>query len=214
MQTNLTAFPKALNSAQETKYIKLMEKGDKSARNYLIEHNLRLVVHVCKKYENSKVDKEDLISIGTIGLIKGIDTYNSKKSIKISTYISKCIDNEILMYFRSIKKQTKEVFLEDSIGKDKDDNVILLKDTIEANDKSIDEKIDVKMKITKLEKKIKEVLNDRERAIVELRFGLNGNLPETQSVIAKKLNISRSYVSRIETKALEKLRTACNETFE
>ena len=203
--TNNTIFPEALNSEQEQIFINKMKEGDNEAKNILIEHNLRLVTHICKKYSNSNIEMDDLISIGSIGLIKGINTFNSNKSIKLSTYISKCIDNEILMYMRSIKKQNNEVYLEDPIGKDKDDNIITLKEILENTDKPIEEKIDIKMKIDKLHNKIKEVLKDREKTIIELRFGLNGEAPKTQIEIANKLGISRSYVSRIETKAIEKL---------
>lgn len=202
---NNTIFPEALNNEQEQAFIKKMEEGDEEAKKILIEHNLRLVTHICKKYSNSNIEMDDLISIGSIGLIKGINTFNSKKSIKLSTYISKCIDNEILMYIRSIKKQNNEVYLEDSIGKDKDDNTITLKEILENTDKPIEERIDLKMRIDRLHKKMKELLKERERTIIELRFGLNGKEPQTQIEIAKKLGISRSYVSRIETKAIDKL---------
>ena len=203
--SNNSLFPEALTSNQEKRYIRLMEEGDEEARNILIEHNLRLVAHVCKKYANSNVEQDDLISIGSIGLIKGINTYNSEKNIKLSTYISKCIDNEILMYFRSIKKRNNEVYLDDPIGKDKDDNTITLEDILENDDRRIDDEIDLKIKISKLYKKVKEILKDRERTIIEFRFGLNGRIPTTQNEVAKKLGISRSYVSRIETKAIAKL---------
>ena len=136
--SNNSIFPEALTSEDEKRYVKLMEKGNDKARKILIEHNLRLVAHVCKKYSNGKTDLDDLISIGSIGLIKGINTYNSKKSIKLSTYISKCIDNEILMHFRASKKLNNEVSLEDPIGKDKDDNTISLKDILEIEERSID----------------------------------------------------------------------------
>lgn len=203
--SNNSIFPEALNIEDEKKYINEMENGSEEAKRILIEHNLRLVAHVCKKYSSSNVDQDDLISIGSIGLIKGINTYDSKKSIKLSTYISKCIDNEILMYFRTIKKQNNEVYLDDPIGKDKDDNAIALRDILENDEKSIDDEIDLKIKMDKLYKKIKEILKDREKTIIELRFGLNGKRPKTQNEIAKKMGISRSYVSRIETKAIGKL---------
>ena len=202
---NNTVFPEALNNDDEQVFIRKMEEGDEEAKKTLIEHNMRLVTHICKKYSNSNVEMDDLISIGSIGLIKGINTFNSNKSIKLSTYISKCIDNEILMYMRSIKKQNNEVYLEDSIGKDKDDNTITLKEILENTDRPIEERIDLKLKIDKLYKKMKEILKDREKTIIELRFGLNGEEPKTQIEIAKKLGISRSYVSRIETKAIDKL---------
>lgn len=202
---NNSLFPEALSSEEEKKYIQMMSKGDEEARNVLIEHNLRLVAHVCKKYANSNVDQDDLISIGSIGLIKGINSYDVHKNIKLSTYISKCIDNEILMYLRSIKKLNSEVYLEDPIGKDKDDNTITLKEILENDDKPIEEEIELKLRIKKLYEKIKSSLQERERTILELRFGLNGAEPQTQHEIAKEMGISRSYVSRIETKAINKL---------
>lgn len=204
--SNNNLFPEALSIEDEKKYIELMEQGNDDARKILIEHNLRLVAHVCKKYSNSKIDLDDLISIGSIGLIKGINTYNSQKSIKLSTYISKCIDNEILMYFRTTKKLNNEVYLEDPIGKDKDDNTISLKDILENDERTVEEEIDFKLRLKNVYQKIKEVLKERERKIIEMRFGLDGKKPKTQIEIAKQLKISRSYVSRIESKALEKIK--------
>lgn len=203
--SNNSLFPESLSQEDERMYVEKMREGDQDAKNILIEHNLRLVAHVCKKYNNTNVDQDDLISIGSIGLIKGINSYNPEKSIKLSTYISKCIDNEILMYLRSNKKTNSEVYLEDPIGKDKDDNTVRLGEVLENNDKPIEEEVDLKMKINKLYEKIKKVLKNRERTIIELRFGLNGKEPKTQKEIAKNLGISRSYVSRIETKAIGKL---------
>lgn len=203
--SNNNLFPESLSAEEEKMYVEKMREGDQDAKNILIEHNLRLVAHVCKKYNNTNIDQDDLISIGSIGLIKGINSYNPEKSIKLSTYISKCIDNEILMYLRSNKKTNSEVYLEDPIGKDKDDNTVKLGEVLENNDKPIEEEVDLKMKINKLYEKIKKVLKNRERTIIELRFGLNGNEPKTQKEIAKDMGISRSYVSRIETKAIGKL---------
>ena len=203
--SNNSLFPESLSQEEEKIYVKKMQEGDIDAKNILIEHNLRLVAHVCKKYNNTNIDQDDLISIGSIGLIKGINSYNPEKSIKLSTYISKCIDNEILMYLRSNKKTNSEVYLEDPIGKDKDDNTVRLGEVLENNDKPIEEEVDLKMKISKLYEKIKKVLKNRERTIIELRFGLNGKEPKTQKEIAKDMGISRSYVSRIETKAIGKL---------
>lgn len=203
--SNNSLFPESLSPEEERKYVKEMEEGNEDARNILIEHNLRLVAHVCKKYSNTNIDQDDLISIGSIGLIKGINSYDPKKSIKLSTYISKCIDNEILMYLRANKKLNSEVYLEDPIGKDKDDNTVTLKEVLENNEKPIDEEVDLKMKIAKLYEKLKDVLKNRERTIIELRFGLNGQKPRTQKEIAKDMGISRSYVSRIETRAIGKL---------
>ena len=182
-----------------------MANGDEEARNLLIERNLRLVVHVCKKYSNTNIDQDDLFSIGTIGLIKGVNSFNVKKGSKLSTYVSRCIDNEVLMYLRSTKKLNSEVYLNEPIGKDKDDNVITLEEVLESDIKSIEDEVDTKIKIKKMYNKIKEVLKDREKTIIELRFGLKGDKPKTQKEIAKMMGISRSYVSRIETKAIEKL---------
>lgn len=182
-----------------------MEQGDEEARNLLIERNLRLVAHVAKKYSTSKVDQDDLISIGTIGLIKGINSFKMEKGAKLSTYVSRCIDNEILMHLRATKKLGAEVYLNEPIGKDKDDNVVTLQEILENNERNIEEEVDIKMKVKLLLEKMKEVLKDREKTILELRFGLGGFKPKTQHEIAEMLGISRSYVSRIETKAINKL---------
>ena len=203
--SNNSLFPEPLSSEDEQKYLELLKKGDEEARNILIEKNLRLVAHVCKKYSSTNIDLDDLISIGTIGLIKGINSFNPSKSVKLSTYVSRGIDNEILMFLRSTKKLGAEVFLEDPIGKDKDDNTVTLQEVLENNEKNIEDEVDLKFKIKKLYQKMKEVLKLREKTILELRFGLDGNKPKTQNEIAKSMGISRSYVSRIETKAIEKL---------
>ena len=146
-----------------------------------------------------------MISIGTIGLIKGINSFNPDKNIRLATYVARCIENEILMFLRSSKKTKSEVYLNEPIGKDKDDNEVTLMDVLETEEKSVEEEIDLKMKVKKLYQKMKEVLKDREKAILELRFGLNGGKPKTQNEIASMMGISRSYVSRIETKAIGKL---------
>ena len=198
-------FPEPLTQEEEKQALELMSQGDEEARNLLIEKNLRLVAHVCKKYANTNIEQDDLISIGTIGLIKGINSFNIEKGARLSTYVSRCIDNEILMYLRSIKKLNAEVYLNDTIGKDKDDNIVTLEEVLENDGRTIEEVVDLKMKIKKLYSKMKEVLKDREKTIIELRFGLNGQKPKTQHEIAKLLGISRSYVSRIETKAIGKL---------
>lgn len=203
--TGTNLFPEPLTPEEEKIALEKLSEGDEEARNLLIERNLRLVAHVCKKYTNTNVEQDDLLSIGTIGLIKGINSYNIKKGSKLSTYVSRCIDNEILMYLRSIKKLNAEVYLNEPIGKDKDDNVITLEEVLENDSKSIEDIVDTKMKIKKMYEKIKSVLKLRERTIIELRFGLKGEKPKTQKEIAKKLGISRSYVSRIETKAITKL---------
>ena len=176
-------FPEPLTAQEEKIYLEQLKSGDEEARNILIERNLRLVAHVVKKYANTNVEKGS----------------------KLSTYVSRCIDNEILMYLRSTKKLNAEVYLNEPIGKDKDDNVVTLQEVLENNDRNIEEEVDLKMKIKKLYKKMGEVLKDRERTIIELRFGLDGHKPKTQHEIADMMGISRSYVSRIETKAIGKL---------
>lgn len=203
--SNNTLFPEPLSSLEEAKYLELMKSGDEEAKNILIERNLRLVAHICKKYSTTRVDQDDLISIGSIGLIKGINSFDNSKGVRLATYASRCIDNEILMYLRSTKKLNSEVYLEDPIGKDKDDNMVTLQEVLENNDKNIEDEVDLKFKIKRLYEKMKDVLKDREKAILELRFGLNGQKPKTQNEIADSMDISRSYVSRIETKAISKL---------
>ena len=203
--TGTNLFPEPLTLEEEKIAIDRLANGDEEARNLLIERNLRLVVHVCKKYANTNIDQDDLLSIGTIGLIKGVNSFKPEKGSKLSTYVSKCVDNEILMMLRSTKKLNAEVHLNEPIGKDKDDNVITLEEVLENDDKCLDDVVDTKMKIRKMYNKIKEVLKDREKTIIEIRFGLRGGKPKTQKEIAKMMGISRSYVSRIETKAIEKL---------
>ena len=198
-------FPEPLSSEEEKKYLREMLEGNEKARNILIEHNLRLVAHIAKKYNNTKIDQEDLISIGTIGLIKGINSFNADKNIKLATYTARCIENEILMFLRSSKKINSEVFLNEPVGKDKDDNVVTLQEIIEVDEKNVEDEVDLKMKVKKLYLKMKTVLKQREKTIIELRFGLLGDKPKTQKEIAEMLDISRSYVSRIETKAIGKL---------
>lgn len=198
-------FPEPLSSNEEKLCLEKMKQGDEDARNLLIERNLRLVAHICKKYSNSNVDQDDLISIGTIGLIKGINSYNIDKGSRLSTYVSRCIDNEILMHFRATKKLNSEVFLNEPIGKDKDDNVVTLQEVLENDERSVEDSVDLKFKIKLLYEKMKNILKDRERTILELRFGLDGHKPKTQIEIAQSMGISRSYVSRIETKAIGKL---------
>ncbi len=198
-------FPEPLSHEEEKKYLLQMENGDEEARNILIERNLRLVAHVAKKYSTANVEQDDLISIGSIGLIKGINSFNINKGSKLSTYVSKCIDNEILMHLRATKKLNAELYLNEPIGKDKDDNVITLQEILENDERNIEDEVDLKIKIKLLYKKIKSVLKDREKTIIELRFGLNGKKPKTQHEIASMMGISRSYVSRIESKAIKKL---------
>lgn len=203
--TNYNLFPEPLSSEEEEKYLRLYEKGDEKAKKVLIERNLRLVAHIAKKYNVSSIDQEDIISIGTIGLIKAVNSYNIDKGVRLATYAARCIENEILMHLRSTKKISQEISINEALGQDKEGNEITFIDVIESDNKCIEDEIDLKMKVKKLYKKIEEVLQDREKMIIELRFGLNGKETKTQSQIAKELGISRSYVSRIETKAINKL---------
>ena len=203
--SNYNLFPEPLSPEEEIYYLELLEAGDENAKKILVERNLRLVAHIAKKYTGTNCDQEDIISIGTIGLIKGINSYKSEKKVKLATYVARCIENEILMHFRSTKKLSQEVSLNDALGQDKEGNEITFIDVIENGGVSIEDEIDLKMKVKKLYKKISEVLLDREKMIIELRFGLNGREAKTQNEIANMLGISRSYVSRIETKAIGKL---------
>lgn len=198
-------FPEPLNTKEEKEYLERMKNGDEDAKKILIERNLRLVAHIAKKYSSTGIEIDDLISIGSIGLIKGINSFNPDKSIKIATYAAKCIENEILMYLRSNKKRMGDVYLNEPIGKDKDDNEITLQEILENDSKNIEDEVDLKMKIKLLNEKMETVLKKREKEILELRFGLNGKKCKTQYEIAEMYNISRSYVSRIESKAIDKL---------
>ncbi|MCK9442998.1 MAG: RNA polymerase sporulation sigma factor SigK [Tissierellaceae bacterium] len=202
---NTNSFPKPLSREDEKKYLKLYSLGDEKARNILIERNLRLVAHIVKKYNNTGKDIDDLISIGTIGLIKAITTYDFTKGTRLATYAAKCIENEILMTIRSNKKLKLELSLHEPIGRDKEGNEINLLDILGSDiDKILDE-VDLKLQIKKLYEAIKLDLKERERIIIELRYGLIDGNCKTQREIAGLLGISRSYVSRIETRALGKL---------
>lgn len=198
------AFPQPLSSQEETKYIKAMLNGDKEARDKLIEHNLRLVAHIVKKFDNTGEDTEDLISIGTIGLIKGVESFSVDKGTKLATYAARCIENEILMHLRALKKVKKDVSLHDPIGQDKEGNEISLIDILEAESENIIEFIRLNMEINKMQDFF-QVLDDREKEVIIYRYGLHDKDEMTQREIAKKLNISRSYVSRIEKRALMKV---------
>ena len=182
-----------------------MKEGNKTSRNKLIEHNLRLVAHIIKKYYSSNNNQDDLVSIGTIGLIKAIDTFDVSKGIRLSSYAARCIENEVLMFFRNAKKSSQDVSLKVPIDTDKDGNALVLMDIMSEGD-SIVENLDIKIKSEKLYKYIEEILSDRDQMIIKLRYGLNGTIPLTQREVAEKLGISRSYVSRIEKKALLLLR--------
>ncbi len=197
-------FPEPLTKEEEEKYIEAHLKGDKEARSQLIEHNLRLVAHIVKKYDSKIEDSDDLISIGTIGLIKGVDSFSNKHGTKITTYCARCIENEILMYFRANNKNSKNVSLNESIGFDKDGNEITILDILKAPKPDFVDEINKKDNI-KLLKNYLNILTDREREIIIRRYGLNNQKEQTQKVIAKELKISRSYVSRIEKRALTKI---------
>lgn len=198
-------FPKKLSPEEEKYWIDRLKTGDKKAKNKLVEHNLRLVAHIIKKYYSVQSDQDDLVSIGTIGLIKSINTYDPDKNIKLSSYASKCIENEILMHFRNCRKSAQDVSLNESIDTDKDGNPLTLMDVMSVDD-DIVETLDLKIKSEKISRYIDEVLDSREKKIIILRYGLNGCKPLTQREVAQKLDISRSYVSRIEKKAISLLR--------
>ncbi len=200
------SFPKPLKKAEEQHYLELAAKGDINARNILVEHNLRLVAHIIKKYYQNYGGQDDLVSIGTIGLIKAINTFNINKNIKLSSYASRCIENEILMFFRNNRKSSQDVSLNDTIDTDKDGNPLTLMD-IMASDMDVAEDVDTKLHLEVLRQYIDEVLSPREREIIIKRYGIDGEKVQTQRELAKKLDISRSYISRIEKKALEKLRS-------
>ena len=199
------AFPKPLSEKQEKIYLERCANGDKEARNKLVEHNLRLVAHIIKKYYGAQSEQDDLVSIGTIGLIKAVDTYDMNKNIRLSSYASRCIENEILMHFRNAKKSAQDISLNETIDTDKDGNPLTLLDIMAVDDNIIDT-LDLKFNSRKLGQYINEELDEREKKIIILRYGLDGNEPMTQNNVAKLLNISRSYVSRIETRALKILK--------
>lgn len=197
-------FPEPLSNEEEDECIRRMSKGDKEARGKLIEHNLRLVAHIVKKFESNNQDVDDLIGIGTVGLIKGIDTYSIDKKVKLTTYAAKCCENEILMYFRSNKKNARNVSIYEGISFDKEGNEITILDILKTKDPDYLEDIYIKDNIVLLKKYLK-VLSNREREIINMRYGLNGMEEQTQKEIAKIMGISRSYVSRIEKRAVTKI---------
>lgn len=198
------SYPEVLSPEDERKYLDLWRAGDENARNKLIEHNLRLVAHIVKKFENTREEKDDLLSIGAFGLIKAVDTYNFDAPTKLATYASRCIENEILMYLRSAKRKKQTTWLSSKIGQDKEGNEIKLSDVIEDPQMSISDRIIYEENKKKIHSALK-VLNARELEIISRRFGLDNKRIETQREIAKSMNISRSYVSRIEKRALTKL---------
>ena len=199
------SFPSPLSVEEERRYLMLWQDGDVAARNVLVEHNLRLVAHIIKKYYTQTNDMEDLISIGTIGLIKGINTYKPDRGIRLATYASKCIENEILMHFRSQKKTMGDVSLSDVLDTDGDGNSLSLMDVLAQDDEMSDRMGELEL-CGKLKALVSSALNEREARIIKLRYGLDGSPPMTQRETAKVCGISRSYVSRIEKKALAKLK--------
>lgn len=202
----LKSFPNPLTPSEEKYYIQKYTEGDLQAKHILIERNLRLVAHVIKKYQYLEEDQEDLISIGTIGLIKAVATFNAEKGNRLAAYASKCIDNEILMYIRSKKKTSKEISLYEPIGTDREGNEIKLYDIIETEEEDVPERLYLKENIQKLYEKVEQELSQREKLVLKMRYGLYNGEEYTQREIARQLGISRSYVSRIEKSAVEKLR--------
>ena len=204
--TNSNTFPLPLDEADEQMYLKKFKEGDKAAKSILIERNLRLVAHIVKKYSFPNKDVDELISIGTVGLIKAIDSFDSSKGTRLATYASRCIENEILMLFRNNKKQKSEIYLQDPIGVDKEGNEFCLLDILSSEKDCVLEKVESNLQIRALYKKLVESLTKRESSILIMRYGLIDGKCKTQREIAVNLGISRSYVSRIEKKALKKLK--------
>lgn len=207
------SFPKALDEDEEAFWIGKLEHGDEEAKNTLIEHNLRLVAHVVKKYGNVGKDTDDLISIGTIGLIKGITTFDPNKKTRLATYAARCIENEILMMLRSERKRRGEVFLQDPLGTDREGNEISLLDILGTEPDEVFDCVESRLQLSQIAQEVYEVLSDREQVVMELRYGLHDGLCRTQREIAKVLDISRSYVSRIEKKAIGKLKKAIEKDY-
>lgn len=203
--TGGNSFPKPLAADDEQKYLREYANGCQDAKNILIEHNLRLIPYVAKKYSNFAKENEDLISIGTIGLIKAVASYKPDKNVKLATYAIRCIDNEILMFIRASKKYGNDIYLQDIVGVDREGNEVRIEDKIADDKDPIDEQVNLKVQIKRLMEIIPRVLYGREKDVIEMRYGLNSADEMTQREIAGKLNISRSYVSRIEKKALHKL---------
>ena len=198
-------FPKPLSKEEEAEYLDRSAKGDEEAKGILVEHNLRLVAHIVKKYQNTSISADDLISIGTIGLIKAVNSFLPRKGTQLATYAAKCIENEVLMALRSSKKANSEVSLSDPIGVDKEGNEISLIDILGTREDLVPEQAELRIQTDKLYCMLGKCLTKRERAVIEMRYGLGGLRPQTQREIAKLTGISRSYVSRIESKAIAKL---------
>ena len=206
----MKTFLSPLNATEEKEYLRRQKEGDEEAKKVLIERNMRLVAHISRKYQNAE-EMEDLISIGTIGLIKAVTTFQEGHGSKLATYAARCIENELLMYFRSKKKCSREVSLYEPIGTDKEGNQIQLMDIVEVDEKDVAERMELKSQIIRLYELIPDVLNKKKKEILKMRYGLKNQSPVTQREIAEKLKISRSYVSRIEKKALLKLRERFEE---
>ena len=210
LQLSSGSFPRPLTAKEETYYLQRAAQGDLEARNILVERNLRLVAHIMKKYYTQTSDQEDLISIGTIGLIKGISTFDATKGARLATYAARCVENEILMHFRAQKKSSQDVSLSDYIETGSDGTALSLMDVV-AEDEDLLETVSTRERIMQVRQAVDQRLDDRERQVIVLRYGLNGHTPQRQREVAKTLDISRSYVSRIEKRALEKLQQALGE---
>ena len=207
LQLSTGSFPKPLTEEEERHYLALAAQGDLNARNVLIERNLRLVAHIMKKYYAATADQEDLISIGTIGLIKGISTFDQSKGARLATYAARCAENEILMYFRSMRKSAQDVSLSDYIETGSDGAALSLMDVV-SDDCDLQEQVMNREAVASLQQAVNQCLNDQEKLVITRRYGLNGHKPQRQREVAEACGISRSYVSRIEKRALSKLRTA------
>ena len=207
LQLQTGSFPKPLTPEEEQHYLKLVAQGDLEARNILIERNLRLVSHIMKKYYTKDADQEDLISIGTIGLIKGITTFDASKGAKLATYAARCVENEILMHFRAQKKRAQDVSLSDCIEAGNDGSALSLMDVL-SDDLDLLEQVSNRESVKRLRQAMEQVLTPQERMVIVGRYGLDGNAPMRQQAVAQRCGISRSYASRIEKRALQKLRSA------
>ena len=212
LQLSSGSFPRPLTAKEEAYYLDRAAQGDTQARNILVERNLRLVAHIMKKYYTQTADQEDLISIGTIGLIKGISTFDPSKGARLATYAARCVENEILMHFRAQKKTSQDVSLSDYIETGNDGTALSLMDVVGEEDTDLLEKICTQEQISQVRKAVLEQLDERERQVIILRYGLSGKKPQRQREVAKNLDISRSYVSRIEKKALQKLKVALSDS--
>ena len=202
----MKTFPQPLSAREEREYLERYRSGDQAAREELIYRNMRLVAHVIKKYQNSEYEMEDLLSVGTIGLIKAVNTFNMEKGSRLATYAAKCVENEVLMMFRAGKKFSKEVSIYDPIGTDKDGETVSLLDVLEVDGRDAVDQIILKQDIKQLYETFESSLKDTEKTVIRMRYGLFGEKEHTQREVAEAMGISRSYVSRIEKKAVEKLR--------